>query len=277
MTKNTNSGTVLTVVSLDGTRISVERLGAGPSLVLVDGAFCGRSFGPARVLAAKLADSFTVYFYDRRGRGDSGDTMPYAVEREIEDLSAVLREAGPEPYVSATSSGSALALEAAASGLNIRRLATYEAPYTGVGVKDGIPVDHRARLEGLLTEGKRGAAVSYFLVQMIGVPAFVPLMLHLMPGVWKKQTAAANTLPYDTEVMNNFSAPLERFSRICVPTLIMVGGKAAAAMTDAHAAVAAAIPGSEHRVLEGQTHQVSPAVMAAQLREFFADGSAAQA
>ncbi len=276
MTKNTNIGTVLTVVSLDGTRIAVERLGTGPSLVLIDGAFCGRSFGPARALAAKLADSFTVYFYDRRGRGDSGDTMPYAVEREIEDLSSVLREAGPDSYVYATSSGSALALEAAASGVKIRRLATYEAPYTGVGIKDGVPVDHQAHLEGFLRAGKRGAAVSYFLVKMIGVPAFVPLMLHLMPGIWKKQTAAANTLPYDTEVMNNFSAPLERFRRISVPTRVMVGGKAGAAMMDAQAAVAAAIPGSEHRVLEGQTHQVSPAVIAAQLREFFADGPAAR-
>ena len=112
---NRQEGTVLSVLSLDGTRLSVERIGTGPCLVLVDGAFCGRSFGPARALANELRDSFTVYFYDRRGRGESGETMPYAVEREIEDLRAVLNEAGTGPYVYGISSGAALALETAAS------------------------------------------------------------------------------------------------------------------------------------------------------------------
>ncbi|MBT2565289.1 alpha/beta hydrolase [Arthrobacter sp. ISL-85] len=273
MTKTQEKGTVLSILSPDGTTLSVERMGTGPSLVLVDGAFCGRNFGPARALANELKDSFTVYFYDRRGRGDSSETMPYAVEREIEDLQAVLDEAGGDPYVYGISSGAALALEAAAAGVPMRRLATYEAPYTGVQGADGTPGSHREHLEALLREGKRGAAVSYFLVKMVGAPAFLPYMLRLMPGVWKKQTAAANTLPYETRVTNNFVAPLERLRQVTVPTLVMVGGKAGAPMAEGQKAIAGAVQGSEHRVLDGQTHQVSPAAIATQLRAFFAAGS----
>jgi pimeloyl-ACP methyl ester carboxylesterase len=277
MSKTQETGTVLSIVSPDGTRLSSERIGTGPSLVLVDGAFCGRSFGPARELAVALADSFTVYFYDRRGRGESGEEKPYALEREIEDLQAVLNEAGPDPYVYGISSGAALALEAAAAGVKMRRLATYEAPYTGSGENEGGRVDHRAHLEGLIRDGKRGAAVSYFLVKMIGLPPFVPLMIRLMPGTWKKQTAAANTLPYETYVTNNFVAPVDKFRRITVPTLVLAGGKAAKPMADAQAALAAAIPGSEHRILDGQTHQVAAAAIAPQLKNFFtADSTATQ-
>ena len=143
---------VTQITSADGTPISVEHIGSGPSLVLVDGAFCGRSFGPARALATTLADSFTVYFYDRRGRGDSGDTRPYSVEREIEDLAAVITHAGGDPYVYGISSGAALALEAAAAGIPMRKLATYEAPYTGIGNVDGTPVDHAGHLNSLLAQ-----------------------------------------------------------------------------------------------------------------------------
>ncbi|MDP9889845.1 alpha/beta fold hydrolase [Pseudarthrobacter enclensis] len=273
MTKTQETGTVSTVLSPDGTSLSVERMGTGPSLVLVDGAFCGRNFGPARALANELKDAFTVYFYDRRGRGDSSETLPYATEREIEDLQAVLNEAGSSPYVYGISSGAALALEAAAAGVPMRRLATYEAPYTGVQGADGTPGSHREHLEALLKEGKRGSAVSYFLVKMVGAPAFLPYLLRLMPGVWKKQIAAANTLPYETRVTNNFVAPLERLRTITVPTLVMVGGKAGAPMAQGQRAIAGAIAGSEYRVLDGQTHQVSAAAIATQLRGFFSTGT----
>ncbi|MFC4396504.1 alpha/beta fold hydrolase [Arthrobacter sedimenti] len=262
---------VTQTTSADGTPISVEHLGTGPSLVLVDGAFCGRSFGPARSLATTLADSFTVYFYDRRGRGDSGDTRPYSVEREIEDLAAVITHAGGDPYVYGISSGAALALEAAAAGIPMRKLATYEAPYTGIGDTDGTPTDHAGHLNSLLAQNKRGAMVSYFLVKMIGVPAFVPIMLRLMPKIWKSQKDAANTLPYEVAVLNNFTAPTDRLAKITVPTLVMVGGKAAPAMTSAQTTTAAAIPQALHRTLDGQTHQVSDAAIAAELRGFFTD------
>ncbi|MHA7278156.1 alpha/beta fold hydrolase [Arthrobacter sp. MDT2-2] len=169
------------------------------------------------------------------------------------------------------SSGAALALETAASGVRIRKLAVFEAPYTGVGTVDGVPVDHGARLEQMLADNRRGAMVSYFLVKMIGLPAFVPLLLRIMPGVWKHQTAAAGTLPYETKVSNNFVAPRERLATIPVPTRVMVGGKAAPAMAAAQRDIAEAIPGAEHRVLDGQTHQVSEKAVSPQLLEFFSD------
>ncbi|OUM42682.1 alpha/beta fold hydrolase [Arthrobacter sedimenti] len=269
MRQNTDITTVGDVSSADGTSISYERTGTGPSVVLVDGAFCGRSFGPARKLAEELASSFTVFFYDRRGRGGSGDTKPYAVQREIEDLAAVMTAAGGNPYVYAISSGAALALETAASGIPIRKLAIFEAPYTGIGTVDGVPVDHGARLDRMLTDNRRGAMVSYFLVKMIGLPAFVPLMLHFIPGVWKHQTAAANTLPYEVRVSNNFAAPLERLAMIPVPTRVMVGGKAASVMAAAQRTIAEAIPGAQHRILDGQTHQVSEKAVSPELIEFF--------
>ena len=212
-----------------------------------------------------------MYFYDRRGRGDSGDTRPYSVEREIEDLAAVITHAGGNPFVYGISSGAALALEAAAAGIPMRKLATYEAPYTGIGDADGTPIDHAGHLNSLLAQNKRGAMVSYFLVKMIGVPAFVPVMLRLMPKIWKSQKDAANTLPYEIAVLNNFTAPTDRLANITVPTLVMVGGKAAPAMTSAQTTTAAAIPKALHRTLEGQTHQVSDAAMAAELRGFFTD------
>jgi pimeloyl-ACP methyl ester carboxylesterase len=256
------------VLSPDGTEIAVERTGTGPALLLVDGAFCGRTFGPSRDLAKELANDFTVYFYDRRGRGDSGDTAPYSVEREIEDLAAVLAHIGGRPFVYAISSGAALALEGAAENLPIERLATYEAPYTGISVVDGVPVDHRAHLESLLQRDERGAMVKYFLVRMVGAPRFVPIMLRLMPKIWKQQKAVAHTLPYEAHVLNDFELPTERISKIDLPVLVMVGGKAAAPMADAQARIAAAIPGARLEVLEGQTHQVSAGAIAAHLRGF---------
>jgi pimeloyl-ACP methyl ester carboxylesterase len=257
------------ITSADGTTISVERLGTGPALVLVDGAFCGRSFGPARSLATALAGSFSVYFYDRRGRGDSGDTKPYSVEREIEDLAAVISHAGGNAFVYGISSGAALALEAAATGVPMRKLATYEVPYTGVGDTQGVPVDHASHLNGLLAENKRGAMVSYFLVKMIGVPAFVPIMLRFMPKVWKSQKASANTLPNEIAVSNNFTVPRDRLAQISVPTLVMVGGKAGPAIAAAQEATAKAVPQAVHHTLDGQTHQVTDTAMAAELRGFF--------
>ena len=255
---------VTQITSTDGTQISVEHVGTGPSLVLVDGAFCGRSFGPARPLAMKLADSFTVYFYDRRGRGASGDPQPYSVDSEI-------TYAGENAFVYGISSGAALALEAAAAGVPIRKLATYEAPYTGVGNIEGKSVDHAAHLNTLLAQNKRGAMVTYFLVKMIGVPAFVPVMLRLMPKVWKSQKDAANTLPYEIAVLNNFTAPTDRLTKITAPTLVMVGGKAAPAMANAQSTTATATPQALHHTLAGQTHQVSDTAVAAELRSFFTD------
>ncbi|WP_223690861.1 alpha/beta fold hydrolase [Leifsonia poae] len=261
-----------TAVSADGTIIAYEKSGSGPAVVLVDGALCYREFGPARSLAATIADRFTVYAYDRRGRGSSGDTAPYDVAREIDDLRAVIEAASAQTHateiaVYGISSGAGLALEAAAAGVPMRALITYEAPYIAAGWKDQ-DVDHLAALRALLARGKRGAAVGYFMVRMVGAPAIAPLFMRAMPTVWKQLKGAAHTLPNDVRVMSGFRAPTDRLAGIAVPTLVLVGGKAAPAMREAQDEVAAAIPGARFGVLEGQTHQVADTVIGPRIVEF---------
>jgi pimeloyl-ACP methyl ester carboxylesterase len=259
-----------TTASADGTRIAYESVGSGPALVLVDGAMVFRDFGPARPLAAALADSFTVYSFDRRGRGGSADTLPYAVEREIEDLRAVIDAAGGNAFVMGQSSGAGLVLEAAAAGVPMRKLAAYEAPYVGLRPdKNGTPRDFHGELQRLIADDKRGAAVSYFLVKMVGAPSFVPVMMHLMPKAWKQLKSTAHTLPYDAAVMGRFEPPTERLATIRVPSLVMAGSKSKQEMLDAERKVTDAIPDARLEVLDGQTHQVSPKAIAPVLKEFF--------
>ncbi|MCU1414507.1 MAG: alpha/beta hydrolase [Microbacteriaceae bacterium] len=258
-----------TVVSKDGTTIAYEKSGTGPALVLVDGALCSREMGPGRDLAKELADRYTVYVYDRRGRGDSGDTQPYAVHREIEDLEAVMAASGEVPYVAGQSSGAALALEAAASGIPMKKLASYEAPYIGFAPVKGAVPDHTAILEKYLSDGNVGGAVGHFMVKMVGAPAFVPVMMRLMPKVWNGLKANGMTLPNDSRVMDGFTAPTTRLATITVPTLVMGGSKGKANMKAAVQAVADAVPGSIHETLEGQTHQVRATALAPALAAFF--------
>lgn len=265
MSRDAVTGAVRTTRSADGTIIAYEEVGSGPAVVLVDGALCSRDFGPGRALARELSPNFTVYIYDRRGRGESGDTPPYSIAREVEDLAAVIGAAGGDVRVMGQSSGAALALEAAASGVQMRKLAVYEAPY--VGGREGI--DDLGIVTRMIADDRRGAAVSYFMVKMIGAPAFVPIMMRLMPKVWKRLTSIAHTLPYDTAVMGGFAVPAARLKAITVPTLVMGGSKGAANMKAAVQGVADAIPGSRHRILEGQTHQVSEKALAPALTEFF--------
>jgi pimeloyl-ACP methyl ester carboxylesterase len=258
-----------TVTSRDGTTIAYERLGAGPSLVLVDGAMCYRAFGPCRGLAEKLADKFTVYFYDRRGRGESGDTTPYAPEREFEDLAAVIEAAGGSAFVFGFSSGGALALQAAASGVGMSKVASYEAPFVGEVVVKGKPVDALAQLNERLAAGDRAGAVNYFMVRMVGAPAFMPIVMKLMPKVFTQLKAIAHTLPYDTELMRGFVVPTEELAKVSIPALVMGGSKAKPNMRAAVESVAHSIPGSVQKTLQGQTHQVAPEAIAPELVAFF--------
>lgn len=253
--------------SKDGTRIAYERVGSGPALVLVDGAMCYRDFGPCRSMAEHVKDKFTVYFYDRRGRGESGDTAPYSPEREYEDLAAVIAATGEDPYVLGYSSGGGLALQAAASGVPMRKLASYEAPF--VGKNPRVP-DYEPTLDALIAKDDRAGALSFFMVKMVGGPAFLPLMMRLMPKVFRQLKAVAHTLPYDARVMGDFEVPAATLAKITVPTLVMGGGKAKPNMTAAVAGVAAAIPGAVLVTLPGQTHQVKDEAIAPEVEAFFA-------
>ena len=255
-----------TVTSRDGTAIAYQRCGTGPAVILVDGALCSRTFGPMPKLSAKLAAQFSVITYDRRGRGESGDTQPYSKAHEVEDIDALLQMAGGSAHLVGLSSGAALALEAAASGLAVTRVAGYEPPYINDGQQP--TADHEANLRALLADNRRGAAVKYFMRDMVGVPSFVVVMMRLMPWLWRKLEAVAHTLPYDAAVMGSFAVPTERLAAIATPTLVMHGGKTDERLKKAALAVAETVPRAQHRTLAGQRHDVSLEVLAPALIEF---------
>jgi pimeloyl-ACP methyl ester carboxylesterase len=263
-----------TVTSKDGTSIAYERMGSGPALILVDGAMCSRAFGPMPNLAALLAKHFTVYLYDRRGRGESGDTAPYAKQREIEDIEALIQTAGGAAFVLGASSGAALALEAAASGLNITKVIAYEPPFMVDDSGRNKNANHEARLRELIAAGRRGAAIKYFMRDMVGLPAPFVFIMPLMRGMWRKLEAVAHTLPYDAAIMGDWSVPTRRFAAIATPTLAIDGEKSDRRLRRAVAAVTEAVPKAQRRTLEGQTHNVNAAVLAPVAVEFFADAGA---
>lgn len=261
-----------TVISRDGTAIAYERSGHGPALILVDGAMCHRRFGPSGPLAALLAKRFTVYTYDRRGRGDSGDTAPYAVEREIEDLDAVIHAAGGSAFVCGVSSGAALALEAGARGLAISRLALFEPPYFVDDSRPPLADDYHARLAMMIATDRRGDAVAAFM-KVVGVPAAMIFVMRFMP-TWSKLKTVAHTLLYDTTIMENDQKgrPLSpaRWRTATMPTLVLAGGKSPAWMRQAMQSLESVLPNARRQVLEGQTHMVKPKVIVPVLEAFFA-------
>jgi len=257
------------VRSADGTTIGFERHGHGPALVVVDGAFCSRAFGPSPKLAPLLAEHFTVYTYDRRGRGQSGDTLPYATAREVEDLAAIVHEAGGRASLLGLSSGGALALEAAASGVPVERVIAYEPPYVDNSGQNGGELHHGA-LTRLVANGNRAGAITYFMKDMVGAPSPAVWMMRGIPWVWRKLTAAAHTLPYDAALMTDFRIPRARFASIRTPALVMNGGKTQERLREAARSLADIIPGANYRELAGQTHNVQPGVLTPAVVEFLA-------
>jgi pimeloyl-ACP methyl ester carboxylesterase len=259
------------VRSADGTHIAFDRTGEGPPLILVGGALSDRS--GAGALAALLAPRFTVLAYDRRGRGDSGDTPPYVVEREIEDLAALISGAGGSVFVFGHSSGAALAIAAVVDGLPITKLALYEPPFIVDDTRPALPSDYTDHIDELVAEGQRGDAVAYFLTIGVGMPAEVVEQMRGAP-MWPGMEALAHTISYDGRVVgSNMSGgplPAEWATAITIPTLVLDGGDSPEWARNAVSAVAAAIPGSERRTLAGQTHGAAPEVLAPLLTSFFA-------
>jgi pimeloyl-ACP methyl ester carboxylesterase len=258
------------LTSKDGTPIAYERLGSGPALVLIDGALCSRAFGPMPGIAKLLAPHFTVYLYDRRGRGESGDTQPYAKAREVEDIAAVIAAAGGSAFAVGVSSGAALALEAAASGAAIPKLAVYEPPFM-VDDTSHAARDHEGKLKSLVAAGQRGAAVKYFMRDMVSVPAPFVWLMQLMRGTWGKLKAVAHTLPYDAAVMGDWQVPSARLASVATPTLAMYGGKTDVRLRRAIEELVKVLPNAREHVLPGQTHNVSAAVLVPALVEFFTE------
>jgi len=254
-----------TVTSKDGTTIGFDRLGSGPPVVLVCGASVSR--GTDAPLAELLSSDLTVYNYDRRGRGDSADTPPYAIEREVEDLGAVIDAAGGSAGVWGSSSGGALALIAADQGLPISKLALWEPPFVPEGFPQP-PSDQVEQYETMIAEGRRGDAVEYFMTKVVGMPAEFAAQARTQPW-WGATEAIAHTLSYDARIMRSVEDPIALAARVQVPTLVNAGTMIPWMSVEANA-LADALPNGEVGILEGQSHDVDMSVLAPALKAFFA-------
>ncbi len=261
------------VLSRDGTSIAYETMGQGPVVILVDGAMCHRALGPARPLATLLGQDFTVWIYDRRGRGASGNNLPYVAEREIEDLAALTKAAGGSVFLYGISSGGALALEAANRIQGVQKLALYEIPFIVDDTRPSVPDDFVQQLGERLSAHQEGEAVKMFMRQ-VGAPGFFIALLPIFPG-WPDLKAVAHTLPYDFTVLSGTQAgkplPAGRWTGVRMPTLVMSGGESQAWMVNAARATARILPNAQHRTIEGQDHMLDPEAIAPVLVKFFKD------
>ncbi len=260
------------VTSSDGTALAYDKQGSGPALVVVDGALTTRRSDSKAELVELLAPRLTVLTYDRRGRGDSGDTQPYAVEREIEDVAAMIGEAGGSAALYGHSSGGCLAMEAAVAlgAGQVTKLAMYEAPYNDDPAVRPAWRQYLTELTAALDGGRPGDAAALFMA-FVGTPAEQIEGMRQAP-FWPGMEAAAPTLAYDhAGVMGtDLSIPVDRASRVTVPTLVMHGGNGAPFMAQSAATLQKVIPGAELRTLAGENHNVSSRALAPLLAEFVA-------
>jgi pimeloyl-ACP methyl ester carboxylesterase len=258
-----------TVSSSDGTRIAYDQQGEGPALILVDGALTVHSSRSGSELARLLAPHFTVYGFDRRGRGQSGDTLPYAVDREIDDIQALIERAGGSAFLYGHSSGGPLAMRAALRlGRQVSKIAMYEAPYNNDPGAQEPWRRYLGQLTAALAAGRRGDAVALFL-RFVGTPAEQVDGLRRAPS-WPGLEAIAPTLAYDhAAIMGpSLSVPAELAAGVSVPALVMAGDAGLAFMPETARSLSQAIPLGQLRILAGQTHQVNPGALAPILTEF---------
>ena len=258
------------VISKDGTRIVYDKVGQGPAIVLVEGATATRS--SFEELANLLAPRFTVYSYDRRGRGDNSDTLPYSVEKEIEDIEALIDEAGGTANLYGISSGGALALEAASKLANkVKKLAIYEVPYDESETGQAKWKEYKTTLKGSLEAGKTGDAITAFM-KLVDVPDEMLAGMKQSP-FWPELEKVAPTLAYDAACLGeDRKIPAEKTKHLTVTTLVMDGGGSLQMYPNMRASaekLAKLIPIVEHQTLEGQTHDVDSKVLAPVLEKFF--------
>jgi pimeloyl-ACP methyl ester carboxylesterase len=256
-----------TAVSADGTTIAFDRFGDGPPVIMTAGAFNTRS--ATEPLARALEQRFTVLNYDRRGRGDSGDTAPYAVGREIEDIGALITAAGGAASLFGYSSGAILALRAAASGLAITQLVVYEPPFRPDDSYPALPADLAGQLTGLVSAGRRGDAVELYQTKAIGIPEDVVAQMRnapFRPGL----EAIAHTLVYDAAICGDLSLPAALIASVTIPALVISGEQSPPSLRAAARAVAGALPSGRLASLPGQTHDINPEATAPVMAEFLA-------
>ncbi|MFD0714111.1 alpha/beta fold hydrolase [Paenibacillus sp. GCM10027626] len=264
-----------TVTSKDGTKIAYDKVGQGPSLILVAGAFSYRKFPGQVQLAHLLSEHFTVYNYDRRGRGDSGDTPSYTIEREMEDLQAMIDEAGGSAFVWGLSSGAVLALQTAAAGANIKKLALHEPPLVVDDAGHKPPEDFVKSVSVLISANRRGEAIKYFMTKGMGAPSFVVSLMRVMPGVWSKLMAVAHTLPYDAALLDGYmdgkALPEKLWDAVTMPTLVIEGTESPVALRHGAHALAGNLPNA--RLLSkkglGHTKKLDTKKISSELAAFF--------
>ncbi len=261
------------VTSKDGSRIAYDRFGSGPAVIVVGGALGYRKFKKMEELAKLLAERCTVINYDRRGRGDSTEVKPFALEREIEDIQALIEVAGGSASLWGWSSGGALALRAAAAGVGVERLSVYEVPFM-VPPKAKRPTpNYGERLDELVAAGDRSGAVKHFMRNAMGIPAPFVALMRLMP-MWSGLKATAHTLPYDWAALGRhtmYGAPLNaaEWASVTAPTLVAYGAKSPAVLQQGSRALADVLPNAQLRELKGVSHNLKMNVLAPVLAEFF--------
>jgi len=254
-----------TAASADGTTIAFDRYGDGPPVLMAAGAFNTRA--TTEPLARALAQRFTALNYDRRGRGDSGDTTPYAVEREIEDIGALITAAGGSASMFGYSSGAILALRAAGSGLAITHLVLYEPPFRPDDSYPPPPAGLGEQVAALVAAGRRGDAVELFQIKAIGIPEdVVAQMRHapFRPGL----EAIAHTLAYDAAICGDLSLPAGLLASVATPTLVICGEQSVPMLRAAARAVADALPNGRLASLPGQSHDINPEATAPVIADF---------
>jgi len=261
---------VNTVSSSDGTTIAYDKAGEGPALILVDGALSVHSSGGKSELARLLAPHLTVYGYDRRGRGGSGDTLPYAVDREIEDIDALIDHAGGSAFLYGHSSGGTLAMQTAVRlGGRVSKIAIYEAPHNDDPDAQDSWSEYLGELGRLLADGRRGDAVALFM-RLVGTPDDQVEGMRQAP-FWPGMEAIAPTLAYDHTAIigERWSAPTDLAARVSVPALVIAGEASLPFMPPTARTLSQAMPQARLRMLEGQTHNVNPGILAPVLVDFF--------
>jgi len=263
-----------TVTSKDGTTIAFDQIGNGPLVILVDSALADRTI--CAKLAKLLAEEFTVINYDRRGRGDSADTQPYAVQREVEDIEALIDATGGSAFIFGSSSGAVLALEAASKlSTKVKKQILYEPPFIVDGSRPPMPADFVEQVKELLARDKRSDALKLFFSKAMGIPSIFITIMRLMPS-WSQSKSVAHTLPYDLAIMGDTQRgkPLSanRWATADMPTLVLTGGKSEAFFHTGGDALAKLLPNAKHRILKDQHHGsvvMSPNVVASEMTQFF--------
>ena len=265
-----------TVTSKDGTQIAFDKVGSGPAVILVNGAIAYRRAFEDRTLeqlAELLGKHFTVYNFDRRGRGESGDTQPFTKAREIEDIQALVADAGGKAMVVGFSSGGAVTLETAAATPGITKVVVYEVPFIVDDGRQPVPDDYAEHLMKLGSESKRDEAVEYFATYALGIPAEYIAGMKQDQATWSGMRGVAHTMAYDAafvgEFMRGKPLPADHWTKVTVPVLVADGGASDAWMHHAADALAKVLPHASRQTLEGQTHAVDPKMLAPVIIEFF--------